>query len=113
MTKKEMFAHIAIVNADNAEIVDFCNHEIELLEGRKTSGSKKKVAETEARAENVYDVLCTFDSAVTVTEIIANATNEVAEYTNQRVSALLRKLIADGRVEKTIEGKKALFRVVA
>ena len=37
MTKKEMFAHIATVNADNAEIVEFCNREIELL-NRADSG---------------------------------------------------------------------------
>ena len=29
MTKKEMFAHIATVNAQDSEIVEFCNKEIE------------------------------------------------------------------------------------
>ena len=37
MTKKEMFAHIATVNAQDSEIVEFCNKEIEMLEARKAS----------------------------------------------------------------------------
>lgn len=113
MTKKEMFALIASVNADNAEIVDFCNHEIELLSNRKSSSNTKKSAESEARANAVYSALSEVGEAVTVTDLIGKASNEVAGYSNQRVSALLRKLIEAGKVEKQIEGKKALFRVVA
>ena len=115
MTKKEMFSAILAVDAvaANAEMVDFLNHEIELLDNRKGSSNKKKAAESEARAEAVYEALSACEDATTVTDLIANATNEVNTYTNQRVSALLRKLVENGRVEKTIEGKKALFRVVA
>lgn len=113
MTKKEMFNTIATINADNAEIVEFCKKEIELLEKRKSSPSKKKTAEAEARMDAVYEALSACETPVTVTELIAGATNEVAEYSNQRVSALLRKFVLDGRIEKTIEGKKAKFRVTA
>ena len=113
MTKKEMFALIASVNADNTEIVDFCNREIELLSNRKSSSNGKKLAESEARAQAVYSALAEVGEAVTVTDLIGKASNEVAGYSNQRVSALLRKLIEAGKVEKQIEGKKALFRVVA
>ena len=41
MTKKEMFTLIATLNASNQEIVDFCNHEIELLEKKKSNGNAK------------------------------------------------------------------------
>ena len=41
MTKKEMFTLIATLNASNTEIVDFCNHEIELLERKKSNGNAK------------------------------------------------------------------------
>ena len=115
MTKKEMFNAILAIDAvsANEEMVNFINHEIDLLDARKGSGNKKKAAESEARAEAVYEALATCEEAVTVTDIIANATNEVSDYTNQRVSALLRKLIEAGRVEKTIKGKKSYFEVVA
>ena len=111
MTKKEMYANIATLLSDNAEIVEFCEHEISLLNARKSEGDAKKKAETAQRAEAVYEVLANAPEAMTVTDIIATATNEVAGYTNQRVSALLRILIKAGRVEKTIEKKKAFFKV--
>lgn len=115
MTKKEMFKAILAVDtvASNEEMVNFLNHEIELLENRKGSGNKKKAAESEARAEAVFEALSACDGAVTVTELINSASNEVGGYTNQRVSALLRKLTESGRVVKTIEGKKAKFEVTA
>ena len=111
MTKKEMFTMIATVNADNAEIVDFCNHEITLLESRKSGGNSKKTAESEAREALVLEALTAIGEKVTVTELIASAENEVKEYTNQRVSAILRKLVDSKKVVKTIEKKKAYFEV--
>ena len=41
MTKKEMFNLIATVNADNAEIVAFCEKEIELLSRKRSSVNSK------------------------------------------------------------------------
>ena len=38
MTKREMFETIATLNDDNEEIVEFCKHEIELIDKRKTGG---------------------------------------------------------------------------
>ncbi len=111
MTKKEMFANIATLLADNAEVVDFCNHEITLLESRKSGGNSKKTAESEAREALVLEALTAIGEKVTVTELIASAENEVKEYTNQRVSAILRKLVDSKKVVKTIEKKKAYFEV--
>lgn len=113
MTKREMFNLIATVNADNAEIVEFCNHELQLLDARKGTSSKKKDAETESRREAVFNALLAADceEGVTVTELIASAENEVRDFTNQRVSALLRKLCEENRVNKEIRGKKSYFRV--
>ena len=47
MTKKEMFKMIKKEMADRQEIVDFCNHEIELLDKKKGSVNEKKLAERE------------------------------------------------------------------
>ena len=41
MTKREMFAPIASALADNAEVVEFCNHEVELLDRKKGYKSSK------------------------------------------------------------------------
>ena len=45
MTKKEMFAEIRKVVADNAEMVAFIDHEIELL--NRKSGSPRKPTKTQ------------------------------------------------------------------
>lgn len=111
MTKREMFAHIASVNASDAEIVDFCNHQIELLDARKGSKSPTKTQrENEGIMDQIAIDLTEFDKPVTVTELIAGGEG-LEGLTNQKVSALLRKMIEAGRVVKTIEGKKAYFSI--
>ena len=110
MTKKEMFNLIATVNADSAEIVEFCNHEIEILSRKRGSVNSKAKAEADARAERVYNALAEMDKPVTVSELLAlTSDEEVAGYTNQRVSALLRKL--GERVVKTVDKKVSRFSV--
>lgn len=111
MTKKEMFAEIRNRVADNAEMVAFIDHEIELLSKKRTSVNSKAKAEADARAEKVYNALAEMDKPVTVTELIAlTSDEEVAGYTNQRVSALIRKL--GDKVVKTVEKGKSYFAVV-
>lgn len=109
MTKREMFETIATVNADNAEIVEFCKHEIELLDARKGSKSMSKTQKANIEViENIKAALAEIGSGVTVTNLIA-ASPALQGLTNQKVSALLRKMVDEKVVVKTIEGKKALF----
>lgn len=111
MTKKEMFAHIATVNANDAEIVEFCNRQIELLDNRKTSKTPTKTQkENEVIMERIALDLAQFEKPVTVTELIAGS-EDLEGLTNQKVSALLRKMVEAQKVVKTIEGKKALFAI--
>ena len=109
MTKREMFETIATVNADNAEIVEFCKHEIELL-GRKSAskGMTKTQKENEGVMTIILDNLARFEEGATVTELIANGVG-LDGFTNQKISALLRKLVDAGKVQKEIKGKKAIF----
>lgn len=107
MTKKEMFNLIATVNADNAEIVEFCNHEIDLLNAkavRKTPTKTQK--ENESLKEDIFAY---------VSENGAKRANEVAIYfgiSGQKASALLKQLVEAGNLEKVIEKKVSYFRVV-
>lgn len=120
MTKREMYEMIATVNAENTEIVEFCAHEIELLDNRKSG--KKAPTKTQKANERVMDaieaILADADEPMTVSQLIADErlryTDENGEeerYSSQKVSALLRKMVDANRVVKTIEGKKALFAV--
>ena len=109
MTKREMYANIATLLADNAEVVEFCNHEIKLLANHKSSNSLTKVQKENLNImETIKLALAEADAPLTVTELIANS-EALNGFTNQKVSALLRKLVESGAVVKTIEGKRAKF----
>jgi len=113
MTKKEMFANIASLLADNAEVVEFCQRQIDLLDNRKSS--KRGLTATQkaniAVKENLVAILAEANEALTVTEILQD--ERVAGYTNQKISALLRQLVDAQIVDKIIEGKKAKFAIKA
>jgi hypothetical protein len=74
--------------------------------------TKKTPTKTQKANEGIMDTievaLGKFENPITVTELIAGGEG-LEGLTNQKVSALLRKMIEAGRVVKTIDGKKALF----
>lgn len=114
MTKREMFVAIANVAevAANAEMVDFLNHQIELLDNRKSSGSKgmtKVQKENEVIKETIIEVLTDIGHAVTITEMLKD--DRLSDYSNQKMSALLRQLCEAKRVIKSKDKKTTLFEV--
>jgi hypothetical protein len=116
ITKREHYNTIKELLADYPEIVSFCDHEIELLDKKKSNG-KGKVDETKtANMELVYTELAKVGRA-TATELISKAdlsplANELQIVTTQKVSAYLNKLVDMGRVEKVVEKKKTYFSVI-
>ena len=115
MTKREMFVAIANVAevASNEEMMNFINHEIELLDNRKGKGSKgmtKTQKENEGIKELILATLAEIGEKATVSDLVA--TDALNGYSNQKISALLRQLVASGQVEKTMEKKKAFFSLV-
>lgn len=116
MTKKEYFAQLmeVVVNAgvDNeVELVNFITHEVELL-SKKSNVKTKAQKENEALVEVVYQALVEVARPVTVTEL-QGVNAEVGEMSNQKVSALLKKLVDAQRVNKVIDKKKSYFSVDA
>ena len=117
MTKKEWFAVLAevVTNSDmeNKEgALAFINHEVELLEKKSAkSGQTKTQKENAEILVKIKSALAEVGKAVTITELqVASA--EMAQYSNQKLSALLTKLIKSGEVVKTTEKKKSYFAVV-
>ena len=115
VTKKEYFGMVReIVEAsgvDNKEdILAFVDREVELL-------SKRKNGETKAQKENaelievVYNKLAEMDRPATATEIFNELRDNEAITSNQKVSALLKKLVDDERVVKTADKKKSYFSI--
>ena len=113
MTKREMFEQIKR-NYDLTQAeVDFINHELELL-AKKNSADKKP---TKVQVENEgikAEILEGMEvgKAYTITDLIKEVP-AVAELSNQRVSALVRQLVADGSVVRNEEKRKAYFTKVA
>lgn len=95
------------------QIVEKLNSMIAQL--NKKSGSEKKLTEQQVQNLNFkVDILALLSDskARTATEIL----NEVPSFegtnmTNQRVSALLRQLILDGKVVKDVVKGKAYFKI--
>lgn len=118
MTKREWFVEIkAIVESaqvdgeKKAGMVDFIDHEVELLDRKHSkSGQTKTQKENLEIMEKIMTALAEVGKPVTITEL-QSASTEMAEFSNQKLSALLKKLVDGGRVVKTQEKKKSYFSV--
>lgn len=114
LTKRDHFnalLNIAEVSA-NPTLVEFINHELELLE-KKNAADKKPTAQQTAN-KGICDAILagmTPDRLYTITELIKEIP-ECADLTNQRVSALVRGMKDSGLIERVEEKRKAYFRVV-
>lgn len=114
MTKKEMFAVVrGIVEASEQctdEVLAFIDHEVELL-SRKSDNSKKTKSqiENEAVMAKILEALAEVGEPVTISDL-QKTVPAMAEYSNQKLSSLLKKLVEDEKkVVKTIDKKKSYF----
>ena len=111
-----MYTLIATLLASNENVVDFCNHEIELLEKKKSNGNAKANEKMEKSVELVYNALVSAGVPMSASELIAKGgleelENEFGVVSTQKVTAYLNKLVAVGKVEKYTEKKKTYFKV--
>ena len=110
-----MFAQILEIVKGDALMEDFIKHEIELLDKKKSSSSKKTQENKSANSElanELYIALSELNKPVTITEFQKESTSGIATLSNQKISYLLRILVSDGLVVRTEEKKKAYFSVV-
>jgi predicted RNA-binding protein (virulence factor B family) len=111
ITKRDRFnalLNIPAVQADQG-LVDFINHELELL-ARKNSAEKKPTAAQVANdgiKAAILDGMET-DRLYTITEL-QKSIPACAELSNQKVSALVRQLKDEGAVVKTEDKRKSYF----
>jgi hypothetical protein len=115
MTKRDYFNELlTIVEVqDNKAMVEFINHELELLEKKNAS---KSSTETKTQKENAgikENLLNEMEQGKRYT--ISDMLKELPcckELTNQKVSALVRQLIAEDKVVRIEEKRKAYFSKV-
>ena len=115
MTKKDYFnALLAIVSAsapDNAKtLTAFINHEIELIENKRSSAKPTK---TQTENIAILDIICNhlaeIGKPMTISEM-QKTFPDLAEYSCQKLSAILNH---SDRIVKTTEKKKSYFSVSA
>ena len=115
MTKREKFemlANLAEVKA-NPMLVEFIEHELELL-AKKNSADKKPTAVQIANdgiKSVILEVLVANGDKMTISEM-QKVNAELGELSNQRISALVRQLKEDGKIERIEDKRKAYFKAV-
>ena len=110
ITKRDRFEEIKALLADHADIVEFCDNEIALLDGKaekaKARNAKKK-AEGDALQDAVLAVIT--DELQTIADITAQVEGD--DVTKAKVQARLTKLVNAGVIVKEqvsveVDGKK-------
>lgn len=115
MTKRDYFnelLNIAEVKA-NKVMVDFINHELELLEKKNASKSTALTKEQKANLELKDQIIEEMVEGKCYT--ISDMQKELdccKELTNQKISAMVRQLMAEGKVKRTEDKRKAYFSKV-
>ena len=112
MTKKEMFAEIRKVVADNAEMVAFIDHEIELLERKSNSPKKptKTQVENDGFKAEIVAYLTEVDAPKTIKELQAEIPS-ISGLTNQRITHMLTDLVKAETLTKEYVKKTPYYSV--
>ncbi len=109
--KYAMLKELAEVKA-NPTLVEFIDHELELL-AKKNSAEKKPTAQQTANEAIKSAIVEGMESGkkYTITDL-SKSIPACSDLTNQRVSNLVRQLISEGKVVRSEEKRKAYFSKV-
>ena len=107
-TKRDLFLEVREVVAGNEELVAFVDHELELLDKKASTKSTKVNDEQIALMEKIVNALNEIGRSVTISEL-QKENAEMAEYSNQKLSAMLKKLVDNKQVTKMVDKKKSYF----
>ena len=115
VTKREKFEMLKALSEVKANpmLTEFIDHELELL-AKKNASEKKPTAQqmaNEGLKQTIIEVLTENGGLMTVTDV-QKSCEELAELSNQRISALLRQLKDDGKVDRVEDKRKAYFKAV-
>ena len=110
-TKREYFNELKAIVSDNDALVAFIDHELELLD-KKNSAPKNPTAK-QIENEKVKDyILAHLVKPMTISEMLKDFLADYpTELSNQRVSAIVKQLVEDNTIVRTVEKRKAYFSV--
>ena len=114
VTKREKFEMLKALSEVKANpmLTEFIEHELELL-AKKNTSEKKPTAQqvaNEGLKDVILDVLKENGGLMTITDIQKSA-EELADLSNQRISALVRQMVGVS-VERVEDKRKAYFKAV-
>lgn len=114
MTKVEKINMILAMGEVQANpiAVEYLTHELELLQNKSANKkATKKQEENEAVKARILDLLGRRDEMMTISAITKELGDE--DLSSQRVTALVRQLILEGKVTRLVEKKTAYFKLKA
>lgn len=116
-TKREYFNILLGIEtvASRPDLVDFINNELELLAKKSSGSSSKPTAKQNQNGAYKNDILAYLGEVeqATITEMWKNIETLANDenMSNQRISALVRQLIEEQRVERVVEKRVAYFKL--
>ena len=115
VTKRDNFNALLEIKEVKANqgLVDFINHELELLDkksaGRATATTANQKANEEIKKVIISELIRL--GKHTISEL-QKESKELAQYSNQKLSALIKQLVDSNQITKTVDKKKSYFEVV-
>ena len=120
LTKKQMFEKVLVLVEGNQDLVDFVNHEIELLDRKASRSSETKTQKENLKVKDMLlEELVKIGTPVTISDLMEKS-DIVANYildngsklSNQKISALFKQMVDDDKtIVKVTEKKKSYFSV--
>ena len=101
------------ISIDLDELIDKLNTMLTAIKNKSHRPSKAdtlKQIENDKLADLIIATLTDSENPMTVTEM-QKSNEELAEYSNQKISAIVRKLVDSAQLTKTVEKKKSYFSV--
>lgn len=92
--------------AENPDLVAFLDKWIARLSKKRTTKTKVQI-ENEGLVEDIYAYMVEVNEAVTVSDVMAKF--DLAS--NQKASALIKKLVDAKRVVRSKDGKKTIYTI--
>lgn len=113
ITKTDNFNEIIKIATElgRQDLVEFATHEIELIAKRNANKGESKLSKENAEImEAIVYTLTDLAEPVRISELQVE-NEKLANLSNQKMSALLKKLVDNGTIKKSIEKKIAYFSI--
>lgn len=116
VTKRDNFEEVIKIAKEfgRTDLVEFAQHEIDLLDKKASS---KVTTKTQKENEGIKEVIKNFlnstpNEMFTITQLQEKIA-DLADYSNQKVSALVNQLYKANEIDKVVDKKKSYFKALA